>query len=84
VPLAVLSRPRMRSGLFALNREISVSVRLRGGAERTRTACQVRSHRAALGEPANKKKADTTPAVIQLNTGKMVGGDPRRLCPSCC
>jgi len=31
------------SGLFALNREISVCVRLRGGAERTRTACQPRS-----------------------------------------
>ena len=31
------------SGLFAMNREISVRLRLRGGAERTRTACQARS-----------------------------------------
>jgi hypothetical protein len=31
------------SGLFALNREISVCMRLRGGAERTRTARQARS-----------------------------------------
>jgi hypothetical protein len=31
------------SGLFALNREISVRARLCGGAERTRTACQPRS-----------------------------------------
>jgi hypothetical protein len=31
------------SGLFTPNREISVCLRLRGGAERTRTACQARS-----------------------------------------
>jgi hypothetical protein len=31
------------SGLFATSREISVCTRLRGGAERTRTACQARS-----------------------------------------
>jgi hypothetical protein len=31
------------SGLFTSNREISVCLRLRGGAERTRTACQPRS-----------------------------------------
>jgi hypothetical protein len=43
------------SCLFALNREISVCVRLRGGAERTRTACQPRSRcRTGLRPVANR------------------------------
>jgi hypothetical protein len=37
-PLRAVSR-----GLLARSREISVCTRLRGGAERTRTACQPRS-----------------------------------------
>jgi hypothetical protein len=49
------ARTAASSGLFALNREISVCVRLRGGAERTRTACQPRSrYRTDLRPVANR------------------------------
>jgi hypothetical protein len=42
------------SGLFALNQEISVCAGLRGGPERTRTACQPRSrYRTDLRPVAN-------------------------------
>jgi hypothetical protein len=37
------TRKPVNSRLFAMNREISVRRRLRGGAERTRTTCQARS-----------------------------------------
>jgi hypothetical protein len=37
------ARKRANSGLFAKSQEISVRVRLRGGAGRTQTRCQARS-----------------------------------------
>jgi hypothetical protein len=42
------------SGLFALNREISICAGLRGGPERTRTACQPRSRYRTYIRPRSK------------------------------
>ena len=42
------------SGLFALNREISGCAGLRGGSERTRTACQPRSRYRTYIRPRSK------------------------------
>jgi hypothetical protein len=45
-----------KSGLFARLQEISAKVGLRGGPERTRTACQPRSHIELVSEKARTAK----------------------------
>jgi hypothetical protein len=76
LPIACRDKMRARipasSGLFATSREISVCVRLRGGPERTRTACQPRSrYRNDFWPVANRLVC--TPALESQHFGRATG-----------
>ena len=61
------------SGLFGSYQEISASARVRGGPERTRTACQARSYIEPVSETSQTARLLGTRTSLQLDTRKPPG-----------